>query len=113
MNIGPKFVDLTAGQSLDNLLAGEVHEIMRQNSMVWFAINGDGTGTDVQYSVISGIDSVVQNARCNTKNAMPVWPDDFLISDAAVAGDRLTVPIRNTGAATRRVFYAVRIEPVA
>jgi hypothetical protein len=114
MNIGPKTRVLAAGENVANLLAGELHEFLRTNSMVWLALNGDANGSEVQFSFISGLETVVSQAEASEIDRAPVWPDDFLISDAGLAGDRLTLQVRNTnGAATRTIRYALRIEPTA
>jgi hypothetical protein len=113
MNIGPKQVTLTAGASVDNQFSGEIHEFISRPSVCWYAINGDANGQEVEYSIISGTDVVVSKARCNAQNRIPIWPDDFLQKDEALPGDRLVLQLRNTGAGSHTVSYAVRIEPVA
>jgi hypothetical protein len=113
MNIGPKTRTLAPGETVDNLFAGEVHEFLRQNAMVWLAVNGDLNGEDVTFNFISGVDSVVSGARAAENDRSPVWPDDFIISDAAVQGDRMVLQVRNTDAVNPRLIrYALKIEPV-
>lgn len=111
--IGPKLRQLAASESIDNLLSGEIDEIIKVPSMVYLAINSENA-TEVIYSFLVGNNAVTVNARASAKNTTPIWPDDFIVSDAALPGDRLTVQIRNTDAVnTNNVFYAVRIEPIS
>lgn len=115
MNIGPKIRVVTAGESIDNLFSGELNEFITEASMVYVAMNGDSTnGNDLVFSFNGGRESVVQNARCTQNSRIPVWPDDFLVQDAVLPGDRLTMQVRNTDSVNSvTLYYAVVIEPVA
>lgn len=114
MNIGPKRLVIAAGASIDNLFNAEINEMVTEPSMVYFAFNGDATnGADLVYSVTVGRENVVTNANCNTLARQPIWPDDFLLSEAALPGDKLTATLRNTDAVNAITLdYAVKIEPM-
>lgn len=96
----------------DNILQGSQFEFLPYNAMVEFGLNGDANGADLRVDVYSGQDVLMENGVMNAKNAFPVYPDDFVLFDAARGGERLKVRVRNTNAATRDIIYAVRITPL-
>lgn len=97
---------------IDNLLTGSQWLYLPYNAKLFFGINGDANGADLRVDVYSGTDVIMENARCNIQNRLPVWPDDFDLDDVALAGELLKIRVRNlSAAAARTVHWAVRIEP--
>ena len=58
------------------------------------------------------MDVILENAPMSAQNRVPVYPDDFQLTDYAMAGERLKIRVRNTNAgAARSIFFTVRINP--
>lgn len=97
----------------DNVLTGSQFEYLPFNAALEFGLNGDANGADMRVDVFSGQDILMENAPLNTRNAMPIVPDDYILNDVAAAGERLKIRVRNTsGAAARTIFWSVRITPI-
>jgi len=97
----------------DNVLANSQFEFLPMDAQLEFGINGDANGADLRLDVFSGQDVLLENAPANVQNRIPVYPDDFILTDVAAAGERLKIRVRNTSAAAARtVFFAVRINPI-
>lgn len=100
-----------AGASTANALAGSVYEYLPYNALVEIAAVDDTNGNQV-VSILSGSDVLLEESPVSTQNRFPIYPDDYLCSDYAAAGDRLVIRVRNTGAAARTLRWAVKISPV-
>ena len=100
-----------AGASTANALAGSVYEYLPYNALVEIATVDDTNGNQL-VTILSGSDVLLEEAPVSTQNRFPVYPDDYLVSDYAAAGDRLVIRVRNTGAAARTLRWAVKISPV-
>lgn len=97
----------------DNVLAGSQYEYLPFNAMLEIGLNGDTNGADLRVDVFSGSDVLLENAPMSVQNRVPVYPDDFSLVDAAAAGERVKIRVRNTSAAGARViFFSVRIAPL-
>jgi len=96
----------------DNVLASSQFEFMPYHGAVEFGLNGDANGADLRVDVYSGQDVLMEGASMSAQNRIPVYPDDYQLNDVAAAGERLKVRVRNTNAAARVIFYAVRITPL-
>jgi len=102
-----------AGVSVnDNILTGSQFEFLPYNAMVEFGLNGDANGADLRVDVYSGQDVLMEGASMSAQARIPVYPDDYQLTDVAAAGERLKVRARNVNAAARVIFYAVRITPL-
>lgn len=96
----------------DNVLAGSQFEYLPYNALLEFGINGDANGGDLRVDVYSGQDIVAENLIPSTQNRVPVYPDDYQMTDVAAAGERIKIRVRNTNAgASRTLFHSVRITP--
>lgn len=102
---------LSAGEVVDNLLAGSQYEFLPYDAGLEFAVVGDVNAADLRIDVYSGQDVLMENSEPSALNRMPVYPDDFSLTDVAAAGDRIKIRARNTAAASRTVFYSVRVNP--
>jgi hypothetical protein len=97
----------------DNVLAGSQFEFLPYNALLEFGLNGDANGADLRIDIYSGQDVVVEQLTPSIQNRVPVYPDDYIGSDIAAAGERIKIRVRNTSAAAARtIFFAVRITPV-
>lgn len=97
----------------DNVLANSQYEFLPFDAMLEFGLNGDANGADLRVDVYSGTDVLLENAPMSVQNRIPVYPDDYNLSDAAAAGERIKVRVRNTSAAAARtIFFAVKITPL-
>jgi hypothetical protein len=102
-----------AGVSVDdNILTGSQFEFLPYNASIEFGLNGDANGADLRVDVYSGQDVLMEGASMSAQARIPVYPDDYQLTDVAAAGERLKVRVRNTNAAARTIFYAVRITPL-
>lgn len=95
-----------------NLLAGSVFEFLPWNARVAFGLTQDTNG-DLVATVTSGNDVLMEESPFSTANRFPINPDDFVLTDVARAGEKLTIRIRNTDAAAARVvFFSVDLTPL-
>ena len=92
-------------------LQGSQYEYLPFNAYVEFAILED-TGTDANLATVySGSDVLLEQSPIDVKATAPTYPDDFLVADAAAAGERLGVQITKVGT-TDAITIAVRITPL-
>jgi len=97
----------------DNVLQGSQFEYLPYDAFLEFGLNGDANGADLRVDVYSGQDVLLENAPMSVQARIPVYPDDYNLTDVAAAGERLKVRVRNTSAAAARtLFFAVRINPL-
>lgn len=97
----------------DNVLSGSQFEFLPYNAMLEFGVNGDANGADLRIDIYSGQDLVTEGLVPSIQTRIPIYPDDYVGSDVAAAGERIKIRVRNTSAAgARTVYYAVRITPV-
>ena len=82
-------------------LQGSQYEYLPWDARLEFAITAEqknaGKGTAVM-NIFSGSDILVQNGDVPVKSTAIVYPDDFLISDVAAAGERISVEVTISGA---------------
>jgi len=101
-----------AGVSVnDNVLSGSQWEFLPYNARLEFGLNGDANGADLRVDVYSGTDVILEGAPMSAQNRIPIYPDDFQLTDFAAAGERIKIRARNLNAAARTLFYCVRINP--
>jgi hypothetical protein len=96
----------------DNVLQGSQFEYLPYNAALAFGLNGDANGADLRVDVFSGQDVLMEAAPMSAQNRIPVWPDDYQLTDVAGGGERLKIRVRNTNAAARTIFWAIRIQPL-
>lgn len=111
------FAALTAGAQISTLQNGQF-EFLPFNALVEFAIMGSSTEAatvNLVATVYSGQDLLQEQGPITLKTpVVPVYPDDFLLNDTALGGERLKVLLANLGTttATVNVQTAVRITPL-
>lgn len=96
----------------DNVLSGSQYEFLPYDAQLEFGIVGDTNAADLRVDVYSGQDVLMENSEPSAQNRMPVYPDDFGLTDVAAAGERIKIRVRNTNAAARTLFYSLRITPL-
>lgn len=96
----------------DNVLTGSQYEFLPYDASLEFGIVGDANAADLRVDVYSGQDVLMENAEPAAQNRIPVYPDDFGLTDVAAAGERIKIRVRNANAAARVFFFSLRITPV-
>lgn len=106
-------LSVAANGVVDNLLSGSQWEFLPYDAQLDFGIVGDANAADLRVDVYSGQDVLLENAEPSALNRIPIWPDDFSLTDVAAGGDRVKIRVRNLNTTTARtIFYSVRINPV-
>jgi hypothetical protein len=87
-------------------------EFINDPSTVQLGFLAEATG--ILQTVYFGGDLVQEEAptKIGAANAIPVWPDDFLISENVYGGTRVKVSLRNSSGGTIVVKAAERINPL-
>lgn len=97
-----------AANSLAYPLSGQQFEYLPFNARVEFAVVANAATVDV--TIYSGSDLLQQGGPPTNKTTPVVYPDDFMLDDVAMAGERLNVILRETGAvATTDIETVVRV----
>lgn len=105
-------VSVNASSTTDNVLTGSQYEFLPYDAAIEFGIMGDANAADLRCDVYSGQDVLAENMQPASQNRMPIYPDDFPLTDVAAAGERLKLRVRNSNAgAARTLFYSIRITP--
>lgn len=101
-----------AANGTANPLTGSQYEYLPFDAFVEFGLLTDANG--VLATVQSGTDVLQEEGpvQVGTINAQPKYPDDFYLNDAAAAGERLKVALRDTSGAARVVQTVVKITPL-
>jgi hypothetical protein len=102
---------IPANGSNNNVLAGSAFEFMPYHGRVDIGLVGDAGGNH-RATVQSGSDVLLEESPISRAARVPVWPDDYSLSDVAAAGDRLKLAVRNVSAGALDVFWAVRVTPL-
>lgn len=101
-------VDLAANGTA-NLLSGNQYEYLPYNAQVRMAILAD-PGDAVDATVYSGTDVLLEAAQLDEKPVTePVTTRDIQLEDMALAGERLSIQVRETAGAAARVRAVVWI----
>lgn len=102
---------IAANTTTANVIAGTQHEFLPADSFLQVALVGSAVG--LVADVFSGTDVLALNLGLSIANRVPIFPDDFILEDAALAGERLVIRCTNTTAGALTLFYAVKITEVA
>lgn len=103
-------VSVAANGSVDNVLAGSQFEFLPYDSYLEFGISGGANG--LVSDVYSGQDVLAEQMQVPPTNRIPVRPDDFTLTDAAGAGERIKIRVRNTTGGALTFFFSVIITPL-
>lgn len=105
---------LVAGASNNNFFAGTFIEFLPGDGVLQFGFTqGDldaVTAADIEVDIFVGNDVCALNFNPKPTGTAgilrtPIFPDDFLLSCAAVGGDRLIGKVRNLDAANAAALY--------
>lgn len=93
-------------------LQGNQYEYLPFDALVEIAILASAV-SQVKATVYSGADVLMEEGpvQTGTSGTMPKYPDDFYLVDQALAGDRLSIRLREIAGATPVVTCVVRITP--
>jgi hypothetical protein len=94
-----------------NILAGLLYEYCPLNARVDFYLVGDAAG-ELRATIITGNNAVMAESPISRAARFPLKPDDFTMNDVVRAGEKMTINVRNTGAGTNSIFFAVDIKPL-
>lgn len=100
---------VAANASVENILAGKLHEFLPEASIVTVAVAAAAVGMFA--SCLIGGESVVNDQEVSDSNRFPISPDDIFVQGAGFGGDRLLVGLRNSTAGAIVVKTQVTIEP--
>jgi hypothetical protein len=100
-----------AGQITANVLAGSVYEYLPFNAFIEIGVC-DAAAGEQRVTILSGSDTLLEESPVSTQNRFPLYPDDFVFTDYAAAGERLVIKTRNTGAGANTLRWTVRLTPV-
>lgn len=106
-------LSVAAGATVENILSGSVFEFLRQDGLVEIGILSSSSG--LLAGVSSGADILMEDGSpvdvVRIANQGPIYPEDYSLTDAAMAGDRLRVALRNPTAGAITAFVNVRFTP--
>lgn len=101
---------VAANGSSGNVLSGKVIEIPERNSKVAFYAAAAATG--IVGTVTAGARTLMEESHISPANRFPQDPEDRMVRDVALAGQRLSLSFRNTTGAAIVVQWAVDSDPV-
>jgi len=102
-----------AAASVINPWQGNQYEFLPFDALIEIALLSDA-GDAWDASVFSGSDVLMQNSRIDALAlATPIqYPEDFILTDVAAAGERLGCQLTNQSGIAADVRTVVRITPV-
>jgi len=100
---------ITANSVNDNVIVGNQFEFAPVRAIVEFGLVASATGLEID--VLIGARSVVTRMLPPTQNRFPIYPDDFNLQGAALAGERVIIRVRNTTGGALTVFVTVKYNP--
>lgn len=98
--------------TIDNILTGSQFEFLPYDAFLEFGFAGAGALGDFVVDVYSGQDVLAESMPISILARMPVYPEDYILTDAAGAGERIKIRMRNTSAGTLIVNTSLRITPL-
>lgn len=101
---------VAANTTIQNVIAGKLHEFLSEPSRV--ALYATGSAVGLNYSLLVGGEASVDDQEVSAANRFPVVPDDFVAEHGGLPGDRILVRVRNTTAAAITAFTRVEVNPV-
>ena len=106
-----KKVTIPAGAVNDNVLEGSQFEFLPFNAFLEFGLVGSASADEMFVDVYSGQDVLAEDMTVTDLDRIPVYPDDFPLTDVAMAGERIKIRVRNTGASPNDFYFNLRITP--
>jgi hypothetical protein len=91
-------------------LQGQQYEFLPFSAALEFAVLAAAAGLEV--TIYSGSDLLQQRGPATVKTTPPLYPDDFLLTDAARASERLSIEVSNPTGAPIAGEVVVKITPI-
>lgn len=91
-------------------LQGQQFEYLPFASALEFAITAAAAG--LQVTVYSGSDLLQQRGPASVKATPPLYPDDFMLTDMARAGERISIEVSNPTAGAIAGEVVVKVTPL-
>ena len=101
---------ITAGATNSNILQGQYIEFLPHDCILQFGLTSDEaaiTADNILVDVLIGTEIVARQYVPRASAVQPVFPDDFHLSHAAPAGDRLIIGVQNKAGATKNLFWVI------
>ena len=98
------------GLTTPNVLAGSLYEFAPYDAFVEFGLTAEAAG-ESRVTVSTGQQVVMEESPVSRLARIPVYPDDYTISDMVAMGERIIIKHRNTGVAANNLFWAIKIQP--
>lgn len=102
-------VSIGANATNVNVLTGSIHEFLAQDAVIEFGLAGSATGVRVDISIGGRV--IAQNVLVNANNRIPIYPDDFNLTEGGLAGERIVIQGRNTTGGALTLNWAIKITP--
>lgn len=102
---------VAANGASGNVLSGDVIEFPERPSRVRVYATGSAVG--LVASIRAGSRTLMSESTVSQANRFPLDPDDRMVQDAALPGQRLQLEFRNTTGGALTAFWAVDSDPVA
>lgn len=102
---------IAASSINNNVLAGSAYEYLPFHSYVEFGLVDDASSF-LRVTVRAGSDTLMEEAQVSPAARVPIYPDDFLVTDNVMAGQRLIVAARNTDAAAHTLRWVLKLTPI-
>jgi hypothetical protein len=99
-----------ANATVENTLTDSLFEVLDMNSRIEFGLRAAATG--LLLDVYSGRDVVAEQFPPNVGAGTTIYPDDFVLFDVAMAGEKLKIRARNTTGAAIILQQSIRLIPV-
>lgn len=98
---------VAANASVANVFSGNQYEYLMRPARVEFGLVGSAVGLNA--SVSTGTDILQNDQEVSAQNRLPIYPDDFTLTDVVGPGERIVVGYRNTTGAAITAFTICRI----
>jgi len=104
---------VAANATVDNVLVGSIFEFLSMHALVEIACVALSSNLgDIRANISSGTDLLAENWPLTVRNTGVNLNDDPIRTDAALAGERLKVSLRNTTPGTNiDVHTFIRVTP--
>lgn len=103
-------ISIPASTVNDNVITGSQFEFLPYDASINIGFTASANGLVVD--AYSGQDTLCESLAPSTQNRIPIYPDDFNLTDVAAAGERLKLRVRNTTAGALTFFYSVQVNPI-
>jgi len=102
---------VAAGATSGNVLVGDIIEFPERPSKIRIYATASAVG--MVSSARAGSRTLMSESAVSQANRFPLDPDDRMIQDVAMPGQRLQLEFRNPTGGGLTYFYAVDSDPIA